>query len=47
MDFEVYGYQLHTVPRFKYLGRILTEGDDDWPEVAGNLEKARKSWGRL
>ena len=47
MAFEVYGEKLQTVPRFKYLGRILTEGDDDWPEVAGNLVKARKSWGRL
>ena len=27
--------------------RILTEGDDDWPVVAGNLAKARKSWKRL
>ena len=25
----------------------MTEGDDDWPAVAGNLVKARKSWGRL
>ena len=47
MAFEVYGEQLQTVPRFKYLGRILTEGDDDWPAVAGNLAKARKSWGGL
>ena len=47
MAFDVYGEQLQTVPRFKYLGRILTDGDDDWPEVAGNLVKARKSWGRL
>ena len=45
--FEVYGKQLQTVPSFKYLGRILTEGDDDWPMVAGNLEKARKKWRRL
>ena len=29
------------------MGRILTEGDDDWPAVAGNLAKAIKSWGRL
>ena len=47
MAFEVYRKQLKTVPSFKYLGRILTAGDDDWPEVAGNLEKAQKSWGRL
>ena len=39
--------QLQAVPSFKYLGRILAEGDDDWPAVARNLGKARKSWGRL
>ena len=47
MAFEVYGEQLQTVPRFKYLGRIPTEGDDDWPAVTGNLEKARKRWVRM
>ena len=47
MAFEVYGEKLKTVPSFKYLGRILTTGDNDWPEVAGNLRKARKSWRRL
>ena len=40
MDFEVYEQQIQSVPRFNYLGRVLAEGDDDWPEVAGNLEKA-------
>ena len=44
MAFEVYRDQLKTVPSFKYLRIILTEGDDDWPAVAGNLGKARKSW---
>ena len=43
MTFEVYGKQLKTVPSFKYLGRILTEGDDYWPAVTGNLGKAWKS----
>ena len=47
MAFEVYGEQLKTVPSFKYLGRILTAGDNDWPAVAGNLGKARKIWGQL
>ena len=46
-DFEAYGGQLELVTRFTYLGRVMTAGDDDWPEVAGNLKKARKSWGRL
>ena len=32
---------------FKYLGRVITAGDDDWPVLVGNLQKARKSWGRL
>ena len=47
MAFEVYGKQIESVPRFTYLGRVMTAGDDDWPAVAGNLAKARKSWGRL
>ena len=47
MAFEVYGEQLQTVPWFKYLGRILAEGGDDWPAVAGNLVKARKIWVRM
>ena len=47
MAFEVYGKQLKTVTSFKYLGRILTAGGDDWPAVAGNLGKARKSSGQL
>ena len=25
----------------------MTAGDDDWPAVAGNLAKARNSWGRM
>ena len=47
MTFKVYGQQIQSVPRFKYLGRVLTEGDDVWTTVAGNLAKVRKSWGRL
>ena len=45
--FEAYGEQLESVPRFTYLGRVMTAGDDDWLAVAGNLQKARRSWGRL
>ena len=32
---------------FRYLGRVLTATDDDWPAVAGNIRKARVIWGRL
>ena len=47
MAFEVYGKQINLVPRFTYLGRVMTAGDDDWTAVAGNLAKARKIWGRM
>ena len=47
MAFEVYRKQIELVPRFTYLGRVITAGDDDCPAVAGNLAKARRSWGRL
>ena len=47
MSFEDYGKQLEAVHSFKYLGRITTAGDEDWPAVAGNMAKAQKSWGRL
>ena len=42
-DFEVYGEPLENVTVFRYLGRMLTAGDDDWISVVGNLGKARKS----
>ena len=32
---------------FRYLGQVLTAGDDDWLALVGNLGKARKSSGRL
>ena len=47
MAFESYGEKLKTVPSFKYLGRILTAGGNDWPAVAGKLGKAQKTWERL
>ena len=45
--FEAYGKTIKAVPSFKYLGRIMTAGEDDWPAVAGNLVKSQKSWGSL
>ena len=35
------------VTEFWYIGRVLMNTDDDWPAVAGNLRKARVTWGRL
>ena len=45
--FEAYGAPIENVTEFKYLGRILTATDDDWPAVVGNLGKVRISWGHL
>ena len=38
---------MRAVTEFRYLGRVLTNKDDDWPEVAINIRKAQASWGRL
>ena len=45
--FEAYDAPLENMTAFKYLGRVMTAGDDDWTAVLGNLWKARKSWGQL
>ena len=45
--FEANGKPIETVTNFKYLGQVMTAGDDDWPAVAEKLVKARKRWGRL
>ena len=29
---------------FKYMVRVMTAGDDNFPAVAGNVQKAGKSW---
>ena len=46
-SFEAYGKLLENVLAFKYLGRVITAGENDWTEVAGILSKAQKSWGSL
>ena len=45
--FHAYGKKMRAVTEFRYLGRILTNTDDYWPAVAGNIRKARVTWGRL
>ena len=41
--FHAYRTKMRAVTDFKYLGRVLTDTDDDWPAVAGNIRKARAS----
>ena len=38
--FHAYGKPMKAVSEFRYLGRLLTTTDDDWPAVAGNIRKA-------
>ena len=45
--FKAYREPIQNVSIFRYLERVLTEGDYDWLAVVGNLGKAWKSWGRL
>ena len=45
--FRAYGQPMEAVTEFRYLGRILTATDDDWPAVAGNTKKARRIWGQI
>ena len=45
--FHAYGDKMRVVTEFQYLGRMMTNTDEDWPAVAGNLRKAQVSWGRL
>ena len=44
---EAYGEPIKNVSAFRYLGRVLTVGDDYWLAVVGNPGKARKRGGRL
>ena len=41
MAIAAYGRSLTVVSYFKYLGRFLSESDDDWPEVIWNLQRVR------
>ena len=45
--FHAFGKKMRAMTEFKHLGRVLKNTDDDWPAVAGNIRKARASWGRL
>ena len=42
--FQAYGRPIKTATLFKYLGRVMTESDNIWPEVVGYPQKAWKIW---
>ena len=35
--FHAYGEQMRAVTEFRYLRRVLTNTDDEWPAVAGKI----------
>ena len=43
MAFQAYGEPLENVTTFRYMRQVMKAGDDEWPSVLGNLQKARKS----
>ena len=38
---------IERVENFKYLGRMLDQSDNDWPEVRQNVGKACQVWSRI
>lgn len=47
VEFYINGQAVKKVSKFKYLGRIITNDDNDLPAVDYNLCKARATWGRI
>lgn len=47
VDFYVTGEKIKRAKQFKYLGRILSDDDDEIHAVEGQLKKARMAWGRI
>ena len=46
--FTAYGEsELRWVEMFKYLGRVLSYGDSDTPDIRRNIKRARAVWGRI
>ena len=45
--FTVFGERIEQVHEFKYLGRMVTDTDDDRTAVITNLQKAVQTWGHL
>jgi hypothetical protein len=46
-EFTAYGDPLGRVDIFRYLGRLLSSTDNDWPDVQKNIVKARKRWAQI
>ena len=47
ISFKAYSYPLEMVNSLRYLGKALTATKNDWPEVVGNLRRARQTWAQI
>ena len=45
--FSAYGRPLEMVTSFRYLGRVISEVDNDWPAVVRNTENVQMVWRRM
>ena len=45
--FSAYGRPLDMVTSFKYLGRVISSAEDNWPAVVNILARSRKVWSRM
>ena len=45
--FSIYGIPLEMVTSFRYLGRVISLADDNYPAVVSNLSRARAVWKRM
>ena len=45
--FSAYGRPLEMVTSFKYLGRVISETDDNWPALVRNLARVNTVWRRM
>ena len=47
VSITVNGRRIERVRSFTYLGRVLTQNDDDTTAITTQLERARKKWGSI
>ena len=47
VKFYIHGKEINTVQSFKYLGRIISNKDNDLEALENQLKKARMTWGRI
>ncbi len=47
LNFTVDGTEVENVEEFKYLGRIMDDGNEDWKAIEYNMWKTKNRWTNL